>query len=274
MSIDSDVSGALASVMAGNFQIVLHRSPDLLVSSTINPREYTDTFKLLDTVLKLLRNGSVQERLIGNSLTFIKQHYNLFRHAPQKVSLLNIFKVVEKFNDLIQAFIGVSESFPEKKFLLQRFVTFATQYWVICCKAGIEVPPLLMVDQREINSFSPSPSPPPISPSPLPPLLSETPLSPPLSPPSLPSENSPSGFVPFHPQPSEELLYPHNHKSLKWYKTNGWKDFITQKVIRIEKGKYKGKLCRVKKWDGNTVRCLFPDDEIRCVSVNNVVSYA
>lgn len=208
--MDLEVKGALASIVSSHFQRVLYESPKLLVSSTIEFESYKDTSELLGDVLNLLRVGDRRESLVADRLASVRQHYNLLRHSPLRVSTAHLLKAMQDFDALIAVFAELSEEYPEKKFFLQLFTDLASQYGAICRSAGVATPP------------------------------------------------------------GEE---PPNLKTLRWYKANAWKDFISERDIRIEKGRFKGKTCKVKKWDGNTVVCLFSDGEEHCVSVTNIVSF-
>jgi hypothetical protein len=276
MIIPTLLAQELAVVSVKYFQTILHRSPELLVNLTIDLEKFTDTFKLLDAVLKLLRTGSAHERLIGRSLMFIKQHYNLLRHTPQEVSDSDLFKVIENFNDLVQSLHEISQMFPEKRFIFNHIVTFATEYYFLCYNARMKVPPLLLTNEEVMNSFPVEYiSAPPLSkanPSKSAPVGAPAPVgaSSPLAVPAPPS----SIFVPFTPLPGEELLYPPQGQTLEWYKSNQWRNFISGRTVQIQDGKHAGHVCQFDRWNRVNARFRFLDGKFHCITLQWSIVYA
>jgi hypothetical protein len=51
-------------------------------------------------------------------------------------------------------------------------------------------------------------------------------------------------------------LLPPQDQTISWYKKNGWREFLKQKVIIPNVGVWKGVECRIERFNGNNTRCV------------------
>jgi hypothetical protein len=221
-----------------------------------------DRDEIFKNILKVFQRTKSLERTLFLPLKFVKQHAGLLRHSTVEKS--SILKTVMYLSDLVVIFAHLSCSGRDTERCRQISRRFYLEYHSFALSINIKAGEREEWREENILAFpskieeSCSKEPTPLSNLPVTTCKfeSEKPLG---------SQNLPT---------EQKELSPPQNMSIRWYKENGWRAFLKEKIITMNEGVHEGESFRIIKYSGTTTQCRRVENseqETNIPSMNRVI---